>query len=188
MATMTYILRSEVRQKQISCMTMLLAAHSIPCRSFSIPLGLLNFCHLAFSRIFLVALLVSRFLLQHGHFATPFHCLGISQLEFHALVEIHFAIGLNIPVCAHSNDILARSLPVSMRHSYVVRWPSTLWPSCAHTDIATVYVADLGAHRTCSHPLSLARLKLCASVVLRNMDVPALPNIVSSAQSAQPNW
>jgi hypothetical protein len=45
----------------------------------------------ALALFFIVALLVSRFLLQHGHSATPFHCLGIRQLELesHALVEIH---------------------------------------------------------------------------------------------------
>src|ERR1700722_21039447 len=53
MVTMIYILKSEVRRKQILCMTMLLTTHSIPCRSFSFPLSLLNFCHLAFSCIFL---------------------------------------------------------------------------------------------------------------------------------------
>src|ERR1700722_17962639 len=102
-------------------MIMLLAAHSIPCRSFSFLLSLLNFCHLAFSCIFLVALLVSRFLLQHGHSATPFHCLGIRQLELesHAFVEIHLAIRLSIPVSSHTNETAPPARPTCTLGSFI---------------------------------------------------------------------
>src|SRR5271154_5112342 len=68
---------------------------------------------LAFSGLFLAALLVSRFLLQYRYLATPCHCIGISQLELesHVIMEIHLAIRLSNPASSHRNEIAPPAHP-----------------------------------------------------------------------------
>ena len=89
------------------CMTLLLAAHSIPYRSFSSRLCLLHFCHLTFSGHF--SCCSSCFSLSPSvrtlRYSITVSVLASSSSNSMPSVEIHLGIHLSIPASSHSNEI-----------------------------------------------------------------------------------